>query len=1347
MAVDRGGLNYTIQVTDQFSKATQKFVSEMDAVRAAFAAVKAESQGLAAVNSNISVTLNAATAASARKTRQLTAEEEAERKLTATLRARIVQEELRNLAAAKGVDLSNGKIRQLTIEQEAERKLLAAQRASAVARKADELATQRGIDLSRKKAQSLSVEQEAQAKVEKALRARAVLQRAQELAEKAGIEVGKAKVKQLSIEEAALQKVADAERRLAIQTRAQQIAQARFIGPQPAPGFVKPPIADGATLTGLARARQLVQQFREQIAQTDKGGNDLIFTFRRLFGVLALFQAARAAFNAFTDFIKAGIEFNSVIETSRLGIASIIQATSELATEQGKVTDQGQAFALAQQEAARQQALLRGEALKTTATFEQLIETFQVAIGPGLGAGLNLDQIRKFSVQISQAASAIGLSQNQLSEEIRSILSGTIQQRTTRIAASLGITNEDIRKAKETGKLFELLQTRFASFGVAGDAASKSFTGLVQILKGGIEALAGAASAPLFDELKSTLKQIIDLVLTVGPDGAIIINPDAIQAVAPIFQGILVAIESIKKALSTIGFNDLKSSAVAIGTALALAGEVIGGVLRGIIDGFTVVVNIVGSLVGLFNTQGKSLQDIVALVTKYTVIFGSAVAAAGLMGFALNALLSPLNQIITLMSTLLSSTLRVVSAFLSLPPAILAALGEFVALAAIVIFVADKIRDITSAIFGVNLTIKDTIELISLGFIGGITDAIHWVEELSLKIRNNITLAFQEAVNSAENFITQSKQFLAALVGNDSEAQALAAQLIQDQLRQEHEIFNKRRQGEIELADLRSQNQAKAKAIEGEIAKVVGEAAGKDALGQIPNTLQEILGGLGSFFKDFDLGFSKLGGKGSFSLEKILNLDDFKVKLQKAMEDASQQTATTGVTFTPRGLPVTDEQKKALLDAQAKLQVLQQQNIAQREINRLQAAGASDAIIRLQTLFNQRAELQTQIQSQRELNALELRKAQDAIGGAQGLEQRKNLETQLEVLKQQQAAEEEGLTQKIQATNIELLRQQNIVSGTIGGGISQGIKDFANQFASAFQAGINIATGILQGFVSFASDSIVAAFDPTNNTDITERFARFLQDIAKLILQQMLQVQIAKLLGQTEATAVETGSATAASAIRVAGATQAAGIELAAAEAAAAIRGVGGFGFATGGLIPAIGFATGGMIPARGGRPSMAHYGMGVQGLARGGMPRRPSHLDSRDTVPIWAQPGEFMQNLSAVQTYGRDFMERLNARVLDPGALRALAGLGGTRTMLSASQRGPGFAKGGLISEQIARSNTSQAVIRAQAGGVAGAQGTQRAIVVAGEDAFDKLLAGGQGAMIRFMRENKDTLRGILNR
>ena len=104
----------------------------------------------------------------------------------------------------------------------------------------------------------------------------------------------------------------------------------------------------------------------------------------------------------------------------------------------------------------------------------------------------------------SQGATLLGVPQTQLAEEIRSVLQGTVRPRDTRIATALGITNADIRKAKEAGRLFEFIQEKFSGIAEASGALSKTLPVIASDLEDAFR-LAGAEGAK---QLRKTLGEI-----------------------------------------------------------------------------------------------------------------------------------------------------------------------------------------------------------------------------------------------------------------------------------------------------------------------------------------------------------------------------------------------------------------------------------------------------------------------------------------------------------------------------------------------------------------------------------------------------------------------------------------------------------------------------------------------------------------------------------------------------------------------------------------------------------------------------------------------------------------------
>lgn len=366
-------------------------------------------------------------------------------------------------------------------------------------------------------------------------------------------------------------------------------------------------------------------------ATAEKSGSRMLFTFRRLFGVLAAFTAARLAAQGIGELVKQMVEFNRVVETAELSIAALVTASTGVRDALGGAVEPAQRLALAQKEARRQTNLLRRDGLKTAATFAQLVETFQVAVGPGLAAGLSLDEVRKLTIQISQAASAAGVAQNQLSEEIRSILSGTIQQRTTRLAAVLGITNEDIRRAKEAGALVEFLNSRFGAFSEAGEVALGTFEALFSNAKDAVSQLLGAGGLEFFNELKGILKDTIGLATDTDPiTGVLSPNPKALAIVESLASGLEGAVEEARRLGGALGFADLEAGAQTIGDTLTNVAQIVGRIIEGFVKGANDLAGVLRNVTNLISQiTGRDFGGVESLttLTRILVVLGGIVLA------------------------------------------------------------------------------------------------------------------------------------------------------------------------------------------------------------------------------------------------------------------------------------------------------------------------------------------------------------------------------------------------------------------------------------------------------------------------------------------------------------------------------------------------------------------------------------------------------------------------------------------------------------------------------------------------------------------------------------------------
>lgn len=672
MPFDAGGLQYSIEVGDFFSAQLERFNALVDQAKANFADLKRLGAQFKTQQAAAETTSTAgAKGSGGRRSRAPELDTEAR-----ALRAAKNELEARMVAMRKELELNRAGIlsnQQLAASRRADTAARADQRRSDaagakqdVANRAKQIADLR-TDISARASAAQQRVQEAAAEGKSEAAADAQRRARQTAALRGDIQARSDAARQRSLQiaaEARTEAAADAQRRAAelarLRATIEERARAQAASPeglaQKRVAAVQQELAVNQRILELAkvkgavpagevdRARDAVKRLNGELDETDTRGNRISFTFRRLFGILAAFAAARALARGISEGIKEAVLFNAEIETANLGVASLIVSVGDVRRPTGEAAQGAEALSIAMAEARRQTALLRVESQQTAAPLKEIIETFQIATAPGLQAGLNLDQIRRLTVQISQAAAAVGVPQQQLAEEIRSILAGTIQLRTTRIAAALGITNEDVRRAKELGNFANFLEQKFEGFTAAGTEALGTFDRILANLKKGLDIVLGTAGQDLFKELKDDLKSVSDSIVKIEGD-QVIINPQAVEVVRGILDGLSQAVRIV--------FN--------LREGLDLSGAVVAS--RAIGDGLVATATIVRPLIAGF---ALGLRD-AALI--FSPVLSLLKGGGGFLGTVLGQLVRALGVLIAI-----RGVVSVVSALLGSIPATLVAI-------------------------------------------------------------------------------------------------------------------------------------------------------------------------------------------------------------------------------------------------------------------------------------------------------------------------------------------------------------------------------------------------------------------------------------------------------------------------------------------------------------------------------------------------------------------------------------------------------------------------------------------------------------------------------------------------
>lgn len=214
--------------------------------------------------------------------------------------------------------------------------------------------------------------------------------------------------------------------------------------------------------------------------------------------------------------------FAKSMETNRIGMAGILSSMTQL---NGEALQWNDALAISSSLIDR----LNTDALKTAATSEELVTTFRALLGPGLGAGMTIDEIQQLTTVGVNAVKSIGLDGRQLVQELRDMVQGGIQPASSTLATALGLKDSDIKAARNSAEgLFKFLMDRLQGFERASLETPNTLKGLEDQINEAITRTGSIGFEPLQNRYKEFLKSISDELL--APD-SFELNPAVIANV------------------------------------------------------------------------------------------------------------------------------------------------------------------------------------------------------------------------------------------------------------------------------------------------------------------------------------------------------------------------------------------------------------------------------------------------------------------------------------------------------------------------------------------------------------------------------------------------------------------------------------------------------------------------------------------------------------------------------------------------------------------------------------------------------------------------------------------------
>ncbi len=213
---------------------------------------------------------------------------------------------------------------------------------------------------------------------------------------------------------------------------------------------------------------------------------------------------------AFAALVKPGIDFAKQTEISRLGIAGVLMSMTKLNGEATKLPD---ALALSNKAIGD----LTQSSGQIGLPLNELTETFQAVVGAGLTQKMTMKEIVDFTVIGTKAVktmmTGVGNESMQVIQELRSMISGNIDQN-SQVARSLGITNADIEKAKQSaGGLFKYLEDKLSGFAEIVKLYPDTLKGKIDRLTTVFQQVSSQGAEPFTEVLKQGLDAITEQLL------------------------------------------------------------------------------------------------------------------------------------------------------------------------------------------------------------------------------------------------------------------------------------------------------------------------------------------------------------------------------------------------------------------------------------------------------------------------------------------------------------------------------------------------------------------------------------------------------------------------------------------------------------------------------------------------------------------------------------------------------------------------------------------------------------------------------------------------------------------
>ena len=222
-------------------------------------------------------------------------------------------------------------------------------------------------------------------------------------------------------------------------------------------------------------------------------------------GINAIESFGRALYDSI---IGPGLRYNATMQSGQLATAAGVMSSFTL---DGKKIGEDVALAISGAIKSR----IETEALNTNLDPQELMKAYAGIAPLAAKKGWNAEQIVSFSSAVGNVAKMTGIQSNQLLQESRDLLQGTITTRNSQVANILGLTNADIKQAQANGEdLFDFLASKLDNYSAMAQKFPYTIGGALDQLREAYGKSMGLATEGLTKDIVRIEQEILGLVGT-----------------------------------------------------------------------------------------------------------------------------------------------------------------------------------------------------------------------------------------------------------------------------------------------------------------------------------------------------------------------------------------------------------------------------------------------------------------------------------------------------------------------------------------------------------------------------------------------------------------------------------------------------------------------------------------------------------------------------------------------------------------------------------------------------------------------------------------------------------------